>query len=420
VKKLVMGGAKTETPGKPPVPGRFVRIELPRVGTLSLAEVQVFSAGKNIARSGKARQSSTEHSGSADRAIDGRTDGSYASGAQTHSREQEKNPWWEVDLGSEQPIESIVVWNRSADGESLAKRLDGFTCTILNTDRREVFSKAGIPAPPVKAEISVGAVDFAHAVRAAAIEAFVTIPSEQVGAFGALAGLVAQETQVPASARAIRLLPRSAWPAEQVAKVTPGLIAWARKVPDGARTAQNYLQTIQVADELAGTLPAPQATKVRRDLKDLRVAVYIVQTVREQMRFDTTRLIVEAGKPFQVIVQNTDFMPHNFVIVRPGTREKVGAVTETMKPDQVDSRGRAFVPRSRDVIAATRLLEAGQGETLQLTAPTEEGVYEFVCTFPGHWQVMWGQFVVTKDVDAYLEKNPQSIQPVASSHSHHE
>jgi hypothetical protein len=64
------------------------------------------------------------------------------------------------------------------------------------------------------------------------------------------------------------------------------------------------------------------------------------------------------------------------------------------------------------------LLEAGQSETLQLTAPEQEGVYEFVCTFPGHWQVMWGQFVVTKDVDEYLAKNPQAMQPAAASGHH--
>jgi azurin len=112
-------------------------------------------------------------------------------------------------------------------------------------------------------------------------------------------------------------------------------------------------------------------------------------------------------------------MPHNFVIVRPGTRERVGSISETMKPDQFDSQGRAFVPNTRDVIAATKLLESGQRATLRRTAPSEEGVYEFVCTFPGHWQVMWGQFVVTKDVDAYLQKNPQAPAAVSSSHSHH-
>jgi azurin len=174
-----------------------------------------------------------------------------------------------------------------------------------------------------------------------------------------------------------------------------------------------------VADELAGTLASEQATAIRRDLKALRVPVFVVRTVREQMRFDTTRLVVEAGKSFQIIVENVDFMPHNLVIVKPNTREKVGARSETMRPDQLDQQGRAFVPRTSDVIAATRLLESGQTVTLQLTAPSQEGIHEFVCTFPGHWQVMFGQFVVTKDVDDYLAKNPQAPNPVVSAdHAH--
>src|SRR4029077_16266789 len=54
-KELVSAGAA----GKPIV-GRYVRVELPgRSRTLTLAEVEVFSEGRNVARQGKASQSST-------------------------------------------------------------------------------------------------------------------------------------------------------------------------------------------------------------------------------------------------------------------------------------------------------------------------------------------------------------------------
>jgi hypothetical protein len=43
-----------------------------------------------------------------------------------------------------------------------------------------------------------------------------------------------------------------------------------------------------------------------------------------------------------------------------------------------------------------------------MTAPNEEGDNEFVCTFPGHYQLMWGKLIVTKDVDAYLQKHPEA------------
>ena len=64
---------------------RYVRIELPKPGTLTLAEVEVFSAGENTARKGKAGQSSTSNNGRADRAIDGKTNG-FGSRANALSR----------------------------------------------------------------------------------------------------------------------------------------------------------------------------------------------------------------------------------------------------------------------------------------------------------------------------------------------
>jgi azurin len=133
-------------------------------------------------------------------------------------------------------------------------------------------------------------------------------------------------------------------------------------------------------------------------------------------------VVVEAGKPFEVIVENGDFMPHNLVIVKPGTREKVGAAAATLKPDDLDSQGRAYLPRTSDVLAATKLLDPGQKETLKLAAPDTEGVHEYVCTFPGHFQSMWGQLVVTKDVDAYLQAHPEAPLPppaAAGEHDHH-
>ena len=91
------------------------------------------------------------------------------------------------------------------------------------------------------------------------------------------------------------MLPHAVWNKDAAAKAAPALIAWARKVPDGDRTSPDYVQTIQVADDLAAMLPADSAKQIRAELKDLRPAVFVVRTVREQMRFDTTRLVVQAG-----------------------------------------------------------------------------------------------------------------------------
>src|SRR6185369_7374817 len=90
-------------------PVRYVRIELPgdkRI--LTLAEVDVISAGKNIAPGGKATQSSTSGSAVASKAIDGNKDPDYRKQGQTNtSNSGETNPWWELDLGHDVGIEKI-------------------------------------------------------------------------------------------------------------------------------------------------------------------------------------------------------------------------------------------------------------------------------------------------------------------------
>ncbi|MGE3311904.1 MAG: PVC-type heme-binding CxxCH protein [Limisphaerales bacterium] len=394
--------------------GRFVRVELPRRGTLTLAEVEVFSDGANIARRGTATQSSTSNGGDPGRAIDGRHDGSFGSGTQTHTRENDRRPWWEVDLGAEYPIESIVLWNRTDD--TLGRRLDGYSLVVLNNGRSEVFRSDANPAPAESARHAIQT-DPAGALRRAAIRALVSMGTEPEATFRELTALIQKRADVAAAAQGLRALPRSAWPKSQAAAATASLLAWAKTVPAGERTREDYLQALQTAGDLAGLLPEDQAAAARADLRELRVSVFVIRTVREQMRFDTPRLVVEAGKPFEIIVENDDFMPHNLVVVKPGTREKLGAVTEKMSPEKLDNQGRAFVTDSTDILAATRLLEQGMKETLKLTAPSEEGDYTFVCTFPGHWQVMFGQLIVTRDVDAYLQKHP--VAPIPATTAEH-
>jgi len=211
---------------------------------------------------------------------------------------------------------------------------------------------------------------------------------------------------VPAAARGIRNLPRKAWTKDQAGPLSRALVAWAKKVPSDQRTTQEYLSTLQTAGDLVALLPPNDAAALRKDLKELRVDVFVVTTVREQMRYDTPRLVVEAGKPFEIILENADYMPHNLLVVKPDTRKKVADASAEMMPDQLDKQGRSYIPKTADILGATKLLENGQQETLKLIAPKQEGDYEYVCTFPGHWEFMWGRLVVTNDVDAYLQAHP--------------
>jgi azurin len=213
----------------------------------------------------------------------------------------------------------------------------------------------------------------------------------------ALAGLIAQGEQIVAAAAALRQLPREAWPKEQAGAAVVGVAAWVRTIPVAQRTAPDVADTLTTADALAGLLPDAEAKAARAALNDIGVRSIAIRTVREQMRYDTKRIVVEAGKPFEIVLINEDMMPHNLAIVAPGARQEIALAAQTMRPDQNDAQGRAFMPASDKILAATKLVNPNQRQAIQLTAPTQEGDYEYVCTFPGHWTIMWGTLVVTKD-----------------------
>ncbi|HTH49156.1 MAG TPA: DUF1549 domain-containing protein [Candidatus Limnocylindria bacterium] len=122
----------------PPATGRFVRIEAPGPNRrLTLAEVQVFSRGENIALRGTARQSSTSYLGDAARAIDGNTEGNRDTSDSVTHTETENDAWWEVDLGGEFPVDEVAVWNRTGEG---VEYLANTRLLILDSARKTTWT----------------------------------------------------------------------------------------------------------------------------------------------------------------------------------------------------------------------------------------------------------------------------------------
>ncbi|MEM1295308.1 MAG: DUF1553 domain-containing protein, partial [Verrucomicrobiota bacterium] len=133
--------------GNQGIDGQFVRIEVPgKSKFIHLAELQVFSGGKNIALTGKASQKSTGYNGPAKLAIDGNTDGDYKKGSVSHTAPG-NDPWFEIDLGTPQSLDSIVLWNRTDGGT--AERIKGYKVQILDSARKVVWeeSPSDIPEP---------------------------------------------------------------------------------------------------------------------------------------------------------------------------------------------------------------------------------------------------------------------------------
>ena len=406
IEPLLAGLPKPLTALEKPIhaPGRFVRIELPRKGTLTLAEVEVLSGGKNIARQGRASQKNVSNGGDARRAIDGKKSGQYSDGGQTHSEENTGNPWWEVDLGLEMPIDSVVVYNRT-EGD-LGKRLAGFTVRVLDKDRQEVFRQDGIEAPATSVALQVRAEDPAVGIRKAAMMALTHVRGQEQKTFGELAKFVKDDENRAAAIRALQHIGRADWPKEQARPLLDGVMAYLEKVPAQQRTTPEALEALEFAQALAALLPASDAKQVRAKLSDLGVPVIRVGTLFERMSYDKDTIVVRAGKPVEFILENSDLMPHNFVIALPGSMEEIGMSAEETA-QQSGAAARHYVPPSKKILLASTLLQPRATEKLSFVAPTEPGVYPYVCTYPGHWRRMYGALYVVDDLDAYLD-NPES------------
>jgi putative heme-binding domain-containing protein len=411
-KELKVAGSASD---RKAVSGRYVRIELPgRQKTLTLAEVEVFSDGKNVARQGKASQKNTAHGGEASRGIDGNKSGAYSDGGQMHSQEGTADPWWEVDLGSEFPIESVVIWNRT-DG-NFGKRLGGFSLKVLDKDRKVVFEKAKQEAPEIKAVYAISSESPERAVRHAAMNALTSVRGQETKTFQSLARYLRDDADRSAAIHALQRIPRSFWPKEEAKPLLDVLLAYIRKVPAAERTSPAALDALEFADSLASLLPADQARKLRAELGELGVRVIRVGTLPERMAYDKELIVVKAGKPVEFLFENFDLMPHNLVITQPGALEEIGKAAEATATDP-DAAARHFVPRSPQVLLGSVLLQPRETQKLSWTAPTQPGVYPYVCTYPGHWMRMHGALYVVADLDqfqenpeAYLAKNPLPIK----------
>jgi putative heme-binding domain-containing protein len=383
--------------------GRFVRVELPSRGTISLAEVEVYSNGLNVARKGRASQRTTAHGGEAAKAIDGNTSGKFGDGSVTHTEENTGRPFWELDLGQALPIDEIVIYNRT-DGD-LGKRLDHYTLEVLDARRSSVFHRENLPAPAASAKFELAGGGPAANIRRAAMLALTQVRGKETETFNRLAAFVKNEGDRPAAIRALQRIPRTYWAKDAALPLLDPIVADVKKTPVNQRTSPAVLDAMEFADALVSLLPADEAKKRRAELQELGVRVIRLGTIFEKMSFDKDLIAVRAGKPVEFVLDNSDLMPHNFVIVQPGALEEVGLLAEANAQDPKFAV-RQFVPQSDKVLAASRLMQPRDSQRLSFNVPSQPGVYPYVCTYPGHWRRMYGALYVVKDLDAY-EANPE-------------
>ena len=126
------------------------------------------------------------------------------------------------------------------------------------------------------------------------------------------------------------------------------------------------------------------------------VVKLMLGVIPNTMKFDKSELTVKAGSKVMLLFRNEKCaLMHNFLLVKPGKKDIVGALADKMLTDP-EGMKKLYVPDSDDVVVkGTKLIGIGQSDLLEFTAPTEPGEYPYICTFPGHWRLMNGVLKVT-------------------------
>ena len=123
-----------------------------------------------------------------------------------------------------------------------------------------------------------------------------------------------------------------------------------------------------------------------------------IQTIKEQMRYDRVEFTVLPGMKVRLIFTNPDAMDHNLIMVKPGATTKVAVEAQKMEATG-EGTGKKWIPDTPDeIVFASNLLTHNDTQTIEFTAPTDVGRYEYICTFPGHWQLMRGAMIVSNSV----------------------
>lgn len=119
----------------------------------------------------------------------------------------------------------------------------------------------------------------------------------------------------------------------------------------------------------------------------------VVITSNDAMQFNKKEIIVKAGNSIKITLKHIGkmdkkVMGHNFVLLKQGVDlNAFGNKAATFGNNE-------YIPtNTQDIIIHTKLIGGGETAVIEFDAP-EKGAYEFLCSFPGHYAMMKGKFIV--------------------------
>ncbi|MEM6879410.1 MAG: plastocyanin/azurin family copper-binding protein, partial [Bacteroidota bacterium] len=109
-------------------------------------------------------------------------------------------------------------------------------------------------------------------------------------------------------------------------------------------------------------------------------------------RYDKSLLRVKEGQQVTLVLTHTgemskSLMGHNFVLLKKGTDIDRFAA-EAQLAVSTD-----YIPESDAIIAHTEMIGGGETTRVVFDAPAK-GSYDYICTFPAHYGLMRGKFLV--------------------------
>jgi azurin len=157
-------------------------------------------------------------------------------------------------------------------------------------------------------------------------------------------------------------------------------------------TVQSTSDTAQLAK--ATDKPTAATTMNNPAIESEKIINQIVLTGNDRMQYSDTLFKVKAGEKVTLKMTNIGKMPknsmgHNFVLLKAGT-DITNFAGEAMK-----ARDNDYIPISlKDaVIAHTKLIGPGESDEITFIIK-DEGYYDFICSFPGHYGSMRGKIIV--------------------------
>ena len=153
----------------------------------------------------------------------------------------------------------------------------------------------------------------------------------------------------------------------------------------------NVLVTILAFLFIANPSPASDDNPVSVTRTDNRVEIVIEGN--DQMKFNLSEIRVKEGDTVTLTLKHVGQLPatamgHNWVLL------KQGVVIKDFAMAALQARDNDYIPAdTEDVIAHTKIIGGGEETTIEFTAPAA-GTYDFICSFPGHYALMQGKFIV--------------------------